>query len=222
MGLICFWLQQNIWDAVRQTYSKVKDVALIYEIKMKLSMTKQGNMMVIEYYNTMKSFWLELDYYQDFKMQCSDDAVILKNYVERERIFEFLAGLNIEFDQMRVQILGKESLPSLNEVFSIIRAEEGRRTVMLEVPNTKGSAMMITNRKNLSDASRNQNDDEPMKLYCDNKSAIAIAHNPVQHDRTKHVEVDKHFIKEKLESGLICTPYVPTGEQLADILTKGV
>jgi hypothetical protein len=61
-----------------------------------------------------------------------------------------------------------------------------------------------------------------MKLYHDNKSAIAIAHNPVQHDRTKYVEVDRHFIKEKLEGGLICTSYVPTGEQLAEILTKGV
>jgi hypothetical protein len=61
-----------------------------------------------------------------------------------------------------------------------------------------------------------------MELYYDNKSAIAIAHNLVQHDRTKHVEVDRHFIKEKLESGLIYTPYVPTGEQLAEILTKGV
>jgi hypothetical protein len=47
---------KDIWDAVRQTYSKVKDATLIYEIKTKLSMTKQGNMMVIEYYNTMKSF----------------------------------------------------------------------------------------------------------------------------------------------------------------------
>jgi len=36
---------------------------------------------------------------------------------------------------MRVQILGKESLPSLNEVFSVIRVEEGRRTVMLDAPN---------------------------------------------------------------------------------------
>jgi len=61
-----------------------------------------------------------------------------------------------------------------------------------------------------------------MELYYDNKSAIAIAHNSVQHDRTKHVEVDRHFIKEKLESGLIYTSYVPTGEQLAEILTKGV
>ena len=48
--------------------------------------------------------------------------------------------------------------------------------------------------------------DKPMKLYCDNKFAISIAHNPVQHDRTKHIEVYRHFIKEKLDSGLICTP----------------
>jgi hypothetical protein len=101
-------------------------------------MNKQGNMMVIEYYNTMKSFWLELNYYQDFKMQCSDDVVILKKYMEIERIFEFLAGLNIEFDQVRVQILGKESLPLLNEVLSLIRAEEGRRIMMVDVPNIEG------------------------------------------------------------------------------------
>jgi hypothetical protein len=62
----------------------------------------------------------------------------------------------------------------------------------------------------------------PMKLYCDNKSAISIAHNPVQHDRTKHIEIDRHFSKEKLESRLICTPYVSTNDQLVDVLTKGL
>jgi len=50
----------------------------------------------------------------------------------------------------------------------------------------------------------------PMKLYCDNKAAISIAHNPVQHDRTKHVEVDRHFIKEKIEEGNVCMPFVTT------------
>ena len=61
-----------------------------------------------------------------------------------------------------------------------------------------------------------------MKLYCDNKAAISIAHNPVLHDRTKHVEVDKHFIKEKLDTGQICIPYIPTEDQTADILNKGL
>jgi len=49
------------------------------------------------------------------------------------------------------------------------------------------------------------NYEAPMGLVCDNKSAISIAHNLVQHDRTKHVEIDRHFIKEKLDNGLIAT-----------------
>lgn len=59
-------------------------------------------------------------------------------------------------------------------------------------------------------------------LYCDNKAAINIANNPVQHDRTKHVEIDRHFIKEKLDSGVICLPYITSASQVADVLTKGL
>ena len=61
-----------------------------------------------------------------------------------------------------------------------------------------------------------------MKLYCDNKAAISIAHNPIQHDKTKHVEIDRQSIKEKLETGVLCMPFVPTTQQIANILTKGL
>jgi hypothetical protein len=57
-----------------------------------------------------------------------------------------------------------------------------------------------------------------MSLYCDNKAVINIVYNPVQHDRTKHIEIDRHSIKEKLRARLICIPYVKSGEQLANIL----
>ncbi|GKD13118.1 putative RNA-directed DNA polymerase [Tanacetum coccineum] len=60
------------------------------------------------------------------------------------------------------------------------------------------------------------------QIMCDNKAAIQISENPVQHDRTKHVEVDRHFIKEKLEAGIIELPFVKSSDQLADILTKAV
>ena len=60
----------------------------------------------------------------------------------------------------------------------------------------------------------------PMKLCLNNKATINIAYNLVQHDKTKHIKVDWHLIKERLDGGLIYMPYIPTIEQLEDIFTK--
>jgi hypothetical protein len=61
-----------------------------------------------------------------------------------------------------------------------------------------------------------------LNVWCDNKSAISIANNPVQHDRTKHMEIDRFFIKEKFDAGIIRISYVSSGQQVADCLTKGL
>jgi hypothetical protein len=65
-------------------------------------------------------------------------------------------------------------------------------------------------------------EDKLIMLYCDNKAAINIANNPVQHDRTKHVKIDRHFIKDKFDEGIVCMPFVGTKEQIADVFTKGL
>ncbi|KAL6319841.1 hypothetical protein AAG906_036909 [Vitis piasezkii] len=64
--------------------------------------------------------------------------------------------------------------------------------------------------------------DEQMKLIYDNQAALHIASNPVFHERTKHIEVDCHFIREKIASGCVATSFVNSNDQLADIFTKSL
>ena len=59
-------------------------------------------------------------------------------------------------------------------------------------------------------------------VYCDNISAVYMTSNPVQHQRTKHIEIDLHFVRERVAVGYLRVLHVPTSSQYADIFTKGL
>ena len=59
-------------------------------------------------------------------------------------------------------------------------------------------------------------------VYCDNVNVIYISTNPMQHQRTKHVENDLHFVRERVTIGVARVLRVPTTSQFADIFTKGL
>jgi hypothetical protein len=59
-------------------------------------------------------------------------------------------------------------------------------------------------------------------VYCDNISFVYMSSNPVQHQRTKHVEIDIHFVREHVALGNVCVLHVPTTSQFADVFTKGL
>lgn len=62
----------------------------------------------------------------------------------------------------------------------------------------------------------------PITLFCDNKSAQQLAANPCFHDRSKHLDMDCHFTREKIQEGFLQTAFIPTTQQLSDVMTKAL
>eukprot|EP00253_Pinus_taeda_P035352 PITA_35352 len=62
----------------------------------------------------------------------------------------------------------------------------------------------------------------PSVIYCDNQSCIKLTENPVFHDRSKHIGIKYHFIGDYVQKGAVKLEYIPTNEQVADILTKAL
>ena len=59
-------------------------------------------------------------------------------------------------------------------------------------------------------------------IYCDNQSAVSIAHNPVFHSRTKHMEIDVFFVREQVLAKQLLVVHLPALDQWADVLTKSL
>jgi len=64
--------------------------------------------------------------------------------------------------------------------------------------------------------------DQQMKLLCDSQAAMHIAKNPVFHERTNHIEIDCHFLHERLISADLVLSYLPSNQQPVDIFTKAL
>jgi hypothetical protein len=62
----------------------------------------------------------------------------------------------------------------------------------------------------------------PIPLHCDNQSCIALTKNPHHHDRSKHIDIRHHYLRERVEHGHIEGIFCPTEDMIADILTKAL
>ena len=96
----------------------------------------------------MKHIWQDLDLFNTYEWKSTKDGSRHKKTIEDNRIFKFSAGLNVEFDEVRGRIIGRQPLPSIGEVFSEVKREESWRNVMLGKKGLgvtiEGSALVTT------------------------------------------------------------------------------
>ena len=106
---------KQLWNAVSDTYSNLGNSLQVYEFKTKVKHTTQGNISITSYYNMLKSLWQELDLVYDLKWSYAKDNTHYQKTVEKDHDMEFLARLNVDLDEVRVHVLGKEPLPSISK-----------------------------------------------------------------------------------------------------------
>lgn len=167
---MCCPIANELWDNIHQMNSDLGNQSQVYELQLQLGEIRQGGDNVIKYFNTLKRLWQDLDIFNDYKGKSTEDCNHHKKMVENDRTYKFLAGLNVEFDEVRGMIIGRDPLPSPGEVFAKVRREESRKSVML---GKKGSLLPIKNSALAADvnASRVFNNrrkaEEKPRIWCD-------------------------------------------------------
>lgn len=95
----------SLWTAIKETYSDLDNASQVFEIKSKLRDQRQGSLSVTEYYNILCTLWQELDLYYSNDWKCTLDAAIYTKRLEKERVFDFLYGLDTQLDDVRGRVL---------------------------------------------------------------------------------------------------------------------
>lgn len=119
-----------IWDTVAATYSNRGNSAQVFALKTSLKDIRQGNQDVTRFFNQLKNIWQEIDQYSVLDWENKNDSIRYQRLVEKDRVYDFLAGLRPEYDEARERILGREPLQPLMDVFAYIRREESRKEAM--------------------------------------------------------------------------------------------
>ncbi|GMI67509.1 hypothetical protein HRI_000420200 [Hibiscus trionum] len=126
-----FKTAKEMWDAIKENYSDLGNASQVFEIKLKLKDIRQGTLEVTQYYNNLKILWQELDMYYEADWGEGSEHTKFMDHLNKERLYEFLAGLNRDLDEVRGRILGRTTLPTIGEAVAEVRREEKRRLIML-------------------------------------------------------------------------------------------
>jgi hypothetical protein len=131
INYLCYSTAKELWESLKEVYSDLGNKSQIYELTLKVRETQQGSDNVTKYFHSLKRVWQDLDLFSTYKWKSTEDAKHHRQTLEEGRIFQFLVGLNEDLDEVRGRIIGRATLPSLGEVFSEVRREESRRSVMM-------------------------------------------------------------------------------------------
>ncbi|XP_061354693.1 uncharacterized protein LOC133299272 [Gastrolobium bilobum] len=174
---------KEIWDAVQQNYSDLENTSQVFELRNKLRDFRQRGMTVTEYFTALTNLWQELDLYYASDLKGLEANTQFRKHLEKKRLYDFLAGLNRDLDEVRGRILGQRPLPSLADAFAEVRREASRRRVMLgekeSLDKSDDMSALAANRTIDRSSGESKRDGRPLCTHC----------NKIGHTREKCWEI---------------------------------
>ncbi|XP_078429486.1 uncharacterized protein LOC144708026 [Wolffia australiana] len=110
-----------VWEAALESHSKKHNIATLYELVHRAANLRQGDRSIMEYSTELISLWNEIDYYMP-----PDPHSVDRQYTLQLRVFQFLMGLNPEYEVVRAQLIHRETGPTFKDALHSVRVEESR------------------------------------------------------------------------------------------------
>ena len=110
--------------------SSGRDELQIFDLSSKATSLKQYNDPIEVYYGKLNTLWKEIDRRMPNPLKCSEDITVFNSFIQRQRLYQFLAGVNEDLDKERRDLLNQEPLPTLEMAYAMIRRELARRGIM--------------------------------------------------------------------------------------------
>ncbi|XP_070662435.1 uncharacterized protein [Malus domestica] len=176
-----------LWESIKEMYGSQNNAARIFQLKKDLTGLRQGDQSFMQHLGSMKSMWNELDMYRP---HTTYSAALLKKDDE-DKVFQLLASLGAEYEDLRSHLLMTADLPSFNSVCQVVQREETRRKVMHIEPKSNSEARVFTsNHKHTGEKKFTRKKADWKCTYCNMK----------WHIREKcwilHLELKPKFDKE--------------------------
>ncbi|KAJ8640502.1 hypothetical protein MRB53_017196 [Persea americana] len=121
-SMVMTWLVNSMDEDINSKYMCYSTAKELWD---------NGEDSITKYFNSLKHLWQDLDLFNDYEWKSTKDANHYRQTMEAHRIYKFLAGLNVEFDEVRGRIISRTPLPPIGEVFAEVWREESRKHVML-------------------------------------------------------------------------------------------
>ena len=156
----------HLWNQVQEMYGNQNNVARVFQLKKDISSLQQAGKPFVQHLGSLTSMWNELDVYRPH----TTDATILIKRADEDKIFQLLASLGPEFEDLRSHILMNSELSSFSGVCAIIQREEVRKKVMSQETKTSISeTRAYISNNNRFDAKTYKGKRPDLKCnYCDN------------------------------------------------------